>query len=91
MLLRWEAAVTLVKGDLGAIVRDRKLSPAVMRNIRQNLFFSFVFNAASAYPWTPFKLISSFPLAQSQSAKQGNWILQVNPSCLYSISAFPFD
>ena len=40
------AAITLVKGDLGGIVRARKLSRAVMRNIRQNLFFSFVFNAA---------------------------------------------
>jgi Cu+-exporting ATPase len=40
------AAITLVKGDLGGIVRARKLSKAVMRNIRQNLFFSFVFNAA---------------------------------------------
>ena len=40
------AAVTLVKGDLGGIVRARRLSRAVMRNIRQNLFFSFVFNGA---------------------------------------------
>lgn len=40
------AAVTLVKGDLSGIVRSRHLSRAVMRNIRQNLFFSFVFNAA---------------------------------------------
>ena len=40
------AAVTLVKGDLIGIVRARQLSRAVMRNIRQNLFFSFVFNAA---------------------------------------------
>ena len=40
------AAVTLVKGDLTGIVRARRLSRAVMRNIRQNLFFSFVFNAA---------------------------------------------
>ena len=40
------AAVTLVKGDLTGIVRARHLSQAVMRNIRQNLFFSFVFNAA---------------------------------------------
>jgi Cu+-exporting ATPase len=40
------AAVTLVKGDLGGIVRARHLSRAVMSNIRQNLFFSFVFNAA---------------------------------------------
>jgi Cu+-exporting ATPase len=40
------AAVTLVKGDLTGIVRARRLSHATMRNIRQNLFFSFVFNAA---------------------------------------------
>ncbi len=40
------AAVTLVKGDLGGIIRARKLSREVMRNIRQNLFFSFVFNVA---------------------------------------------
>ncbi|HEV2099765.1 MAG TPA: heavy metal translocating P-type ATPase [Stellaceae bacterium] len=38
------AAVTLVKGDLQGIVRARRLSRAVMRNIRQNLFFAFVFN-----------------------------------------------
>jgi Cu+-exporting ATPase len=52
------AAVTLIKGDLWGIVRARKLSRAVMRNIRENLFFSFVFNAAGVpiaagvlYPW----------------------------------------
>ena len=39
------AAVTLVKGDLQGIVRTRRLSRATMRNIRQNLFFAFVFNA----------------------------------------------
>jgi P-type Cu+ transporter len=39
------AAVTLVRGDLQGIVRTRRLSRAVMRNIRQNLFFAFVFNA----------------------------------------------
>ena len=38
------AGVTLVKGDLAGIVRARKLSQATMRNIRQNLFFAFVFN-----------------------------------------------
>ena len=38
------AALTLVKGDLHGIVRARRLSRAVMRNIRQNLFFAFVFN-----------------------------------------------
>ena len=52
------AAITLVKGDLKGIVRARHLSRAVMRNIRQNLFFAFVFNAAGVpiaagilYPW----------------------------------------
>lgn len=40
------AAVTLVKGDLNGIIRARRLSRAVMRNIRQNLFFSFAYNAA---------------------------------------------
>jgi Cu+-exporting ATPase len=52
------AAVTLVKGDLTGIVRARRLSRAVMRNIRQNLFFSFAYNAAGVpiaagllYPW----------------------------------------
>jgi Cu+-exporting ATPase len=39
------AGVTLVKGDLNGIVRARKLSRATMRNIRQNLFFAFVYNA----------------------------------------------
>jgi P-type Cu+ transporter len=37
--------VTLVKGDLTGILRARKLSQATMRNIRQNLFFAFVYNA----------------------------------------------
>jgi Cu+-exporting ATPase len=40
------AGVTLIKGDLGGIVRARTLSEAVMRNIRQNLFFAFCYNAA---------------------------------------------
>ncbi|MEI9897832.1 MAG: copper-translocating P-type ATPase [Chthoniobacter sp.] len=39
------AGVTLVKGDLGGLVRAIHLSRAVMRNIRQNLFFAFVYNA----------------------------------------------
>jgi Cu+-exporting ATPase len=58
------AAITLVKGDLRGIVRARRLSRAVMRNIRQNLFFAFVFNAAGVpiaagvlYPW--FKILLS--------------------------------
>lgn len=38
------AGITLVKGDLRGIVRARRLSEATMRNIRQNLFFAFVYN-----------------------------------------------
>jgi Cu+-exporting ATPase len=62
------ADITLVKGDLGGIVRARRLSHAVMRNIRQNLFFAFVFNAAGVpiaagvlYPW--FRILLSPILA----------------------------
>ena len=40
------AGVTLLKGDLTGIVRARRLSQATMRNIRQNLFFAFVYNTA---------------------------------------------
>jgi Cu+-exporting ATPase len=40
------AGITLLKGDLNGIVRARLLSQATMRNIRQNLFFAFVYNAA---------------------------------------------
>ncbi|HKQ05603.1 MAG TPA: heavy metal translocating P-type ATPase [Blastocatellia bacterium] len=39
------AGVTLIKGDLRGIVRARRLSRATMRNIRQNLFFAFIYNA----------------------------------------------
>ena len=53
------AGVTLVKGDLNGIVRARKLSHATMRNIRQNLFFAFIYNllgvplaAGALYPAT---------------------------------------
>jgi Cu+-exporting ATPase len=53
------ASVTLVKGDLRGIVRARRLSRATMRNIRQNLFFAFVYNvlgvpiaAGILYPFT---------------------------------------
>ncbi len=40
------AGITLLKGDLTGIVRAQKLSKAVMRNIRQNLFFAFIYNMA---------------------------------------------
>jgi Cu+-exporting ATPase len=53
------AGVTLVKGDLRGIARARRLSQATMGNIRQNLFFAFVYNALGVpvaagvlYPWT---------------------------------------
>jgi Cu+-exporting ATPase len=52
------AGVTLVKGDLAGIVRAVRLGRATMRNIRQNLFFAFVYNAVGVpvaagllYPW----------------------------------------
>jgi Cu+-exporting ATPase len=52
------AAVTLVKGDLRGIVKARRLSRATMRNIRQNLFFAFIYNvlgipiaAGALYPF----------------------------------------
>jgi ATPase, P-type (transporting), HAD superfamily, subfamily IC len=40
------AGITLVKGELTGILRARKLAEATMRNIRQNLFFAFVYNSA---------------------------------------------
>jgi Cu+-exporting ATPase len=40
------AGVTLLRGDLGGILRARRLSQATMGNIRQNLFFAFAYNAA---------------------------------------------
>jgi Cu+-exporting ATPase len=39
------AGVTLVKGDLRGVARARRLSQTTMRNIRQNLFFAFIYNA----------------------------------------------
>ncbi|HEY8712591.1 MAG TPA: HAD-IC family P-type ATPase, partial [Thermoanaerobaculia bacterium] len=39
------ASITLIKGDLRGIVRARRLSSATIRNIRQNLFFAFIYNS----------------------------------------------
>jgi Cu+-exporting ATPase len=64
------AGVTLVKGDLRGIVRARRLSRATMRNIRQNLFFAFVYNALGVpvaagvlYPFTGLLLSPIFASA----------------------------
>jgi Cu+-exporting ATPase len=56
------AGVTLVKGDLRGVVRARRLSRATMRNIKQNLFFAFVYNAlgvpiAAGLLYPPFGLL----------------------------------
>jgi Cu+-exporting ATPase len=69
------AGVTLVKGDLSGVARAVRLSKATMRNIRQNLFLSFVYNAAGVpvaagvlYPmfhWTLSPLIASAAMALS--------------------------
>jgi len=40
------AGITLLSGDLTGIVRARKLALATLRNIKQNLFFAFIYNAA---------------------------------------------
>jgi len=64
------AGVTLVKGDLRGIVRARRLSRGVMRNIRQNLWLAFLYNvlgvpiaAGVLYPW--FGLLLSPMLASA--------------------------
>ena len=56
------AAITLLSGDLGGIARVRQLSRAVMRNIRQNLFFAFAYNflgipIAAGVLFPPFALL----------------------------------
>ena len=43
------AGITLIEGDLRGIVRARRLSQATMANIRQNLFFAFVYNALGVF------------------------------------------
>ncbi|HTW53475.1 MAG TPA: heavy metal translocating P-type ATPase [Stellaceae bacterium] len=76
------AQVTLVNGDLTSIVRARHLSRATMRNIRQNLFFAFVFNvlavpvaAGALYPFTGLHLnpmIASAAMSASSLLVIGN-------------------
>jgi P-type Cu+ transporter len=60
------ADVTLVKGDLRGIVRARRLSSATMRNIRQNLFFAFVYNAVGV-PFAAAALLSPMIAAAAMS------------------------
>ena len=64
------AGITLVKGDLRGIIRARRLSRATMRNIRQNLFLAFVYNALGVpiaagvlFPWTGLLLNPMFAAA----------------------------
>ena len=76
------AAVTLVKGDLRGIVRARRLSRATMKNIRQNLFFAFVYNvlgvpiaAGVLYPvfgWLLSPMIASAAMTFSSVSVIGN-------------------
>jgi len=76
------AGVTLVKGDLRALARARRLSRMTMRNIRQNLFFAFLYNALGVpvaagvlYPWLGLLLspmIASAAMSLSSVSVIGN-------------------
>ncbi|NEX91227.1 heavy metal translocating P-type ATPase [Caulobacter sp. 17J65-9] len=76
------AGVTLLKGDLQGIVKARRLSHAVMRNIRQNLFFAFIYNAAGvpiaagvlypAFGWLLSPAIAAAAMALSSVSVVGN-------------------
>jgi Cu+-exporting ATPase len=76
------AGITLLRGDLTGIVRARMLSAATMRNIRENLFFAFIYNAAGVpiaagvlYPWFGILLspiIAAAAMALSSVSVVGN-------------------
>jgi Cu+-exporting ATPase len=75
------AGITLVKGDLRGIVRARRLSRATMRNIRQNLFLAFVYNAlgvpiaaGALFPWTGL-LLNPMIAAAAMSASSVSVVL----------------
>jgi hypothetical protein len=66
------AGITLAKGDLTGIVRARKLSAATMRNIRQNLFFAFLYNAPACRS-RPARSIPLFGLLLSPTSGRRQW------------------
>ncbi len=76
------AGITLLKGDLTGIVRARRLSHVVMNNIRQNLFFAFIYNAAGvpiaagllypAFGWLLSPTIAAAAMALSSVSVIGN-------------------
>ena len=76
------AQVTLVQGGLGGVVRARALARATVRNIRQNLFFAFVYNAVgipvaagALYPWlgvTLSPMIAALAMSLSSVSVVGN-------------------
>jgi Cu+-exporting ATPase len=76
------AGVTLVKGDLRGIAKARRLSRGTMRNIRQNLFFAFVYNvlgipvaAGALYPffgWLLSPVVASAAMTFSSVSVIGN-------------------
>ena len=75
------AGITLVKGDLRGIVRARRLSRATMRNIRENLFLAFVYNALGVpiaagvlFPWTGL-LLNPMVAAAAMSASSVSVVL----------------
>jgi Cu+-exporting ATPase len=75
------AGITLVKGDLRGIVRARRLSRATLRNIRENLFLAFVYNAIGVpiaagvlFPWTGL-LLNPMIAAAAMSASSVSVVL----------------
>jgi len=76
------AQVTLVKGELTAILRARALSQATVANIRQNLFFAFIYNAlgvplaaGALYPWlglTLSPMVAALAMSLSSVSVVGN-------------------
>ena len=89
------AGVTLVKGDLRGIVRARRLSRATMRNIKQNLFFAFVYNALGV-PIAAGVLYPFFGVLFSPDDRGGGHELQFGvggrqrAAATASFSGFPF-